>query len=248
MNSLYKKYPPYQGGEPYIYFCFAEDAAGDAGELLKNLRERGCRVWYYVGMTTDIKEEKRRHERLTGAGLVVVYKTLGLKNDRAVGDMMFAQSLDIPVIAIDRENVTNLSLDLRENTPSIPAAGKSAEDIEQALVGTDGFSYEFLGDRPAPGVPGIIKTAAAVMIALAIGAAVLFSLTAGGVIRLGRPAQDPATVTELQLKAVPEDATSLEQYPALEKVVLPPGAVAEADPEQLEVLLENYTVVIRGGN
>lgn len=248
MNSLYKKYPPYEGDEPYIYYCFTKNAAEDASGLLEKLWERGCRVWYYVGMTTDLKEEKRRHERLTEAGLTVVYKTRDLKDDKAVSDMMYTQSLDIPVIAIDAEDVQNLSLDLRENTPNVPAEGKSAEEIEQALIGTEGFSYEFIGERPKPDISKALKVIAAVMIALAITGAALFGLSAAGIIQLGTPAVDPETVTELRLDTVPGDLSGLEQYPILEKIILSPEAVEAADEASLELLIDAYTVIIEGGN
>ena len=72
MNNWWKKYPPYEGGEPYLYLAFSEADAGKVWEVMRLLLERGCRVWYCMGPASSPDEVLRRQNRYKGAALTLV--------------------------------------------------------------------------------------------------------------------------------------------------------------------------------
>ena len=54
--------PPYEGADPYLYFCFAEKDREAAFPLLEYLHFRGVRIWYNVEYTADNKKLNRQQE------------------------------------------------------------------------------------------------------------------------------------------------------------------------------------------
>lgn len=48
-NAAYRAFPPYEGDEPYLYFCFLEADFERVKPLIRLLYGRGCRVFYSVG-------------------------------------------------------------------------------------------------------------------------------------------------------------------------------------------------------
>lgn len=69
MKNWQKRYPPYEGSEPYLYFAFAEADSAKAWQIMRILLERGCRVWYGSGPSGNADELLRRQERAEGADL-----------------------------------------------------------------------------------------------------------------------------------------------------------------------------------
>ena len=49
MKNWQKQYPPYEGGEGYLYFAFADGDAGKVWPVMRTLLQRGVRVWYCGG-------------------------------------------------------------------------------------------------------------------------------------------------------------------------------------------------------
>ena len=247
-KNLKKEYPPYMGTEPYICFCFASADLNDAAKLLDRLYRRGCRVWYSEDKSVSLSIEQEKHIRMTGADLVIVYLTENLLRDRAMSDMMFLQSSGVPLITVNKGAVTNLAAGLRENTVSINADGLSVVQLEQAVVSSDGFSYDFIGDKPSFRVPAAVRTLAAAVLSLAILAGAFFGLVAFGVIQ-PETAVPPEVLTELSLDALPDSINDIkENYPVLEKIILPASVITDnVDTEILCQLAEEYTVVIVEG-
>ena len=81
MKNWQKKYPPYEGGEGYLYFAFADGDVGKVWPVMRTLLQRGVRVWYCTGPAGSAEELLHRQERARGAALTLLYLT-----DAAVAD------------------------------------------------------------------------------------------------------------------------------------------------------------------
>ena len=110
MNNRYKKYPPYEGGEPYLYFAFAEADAGKAWEIMRLLLERGCRVWYCMGPASSPDEVLRRQIRYKGAALTLVYLSDGSCKDPNTKSNVLAQASQSMLAQANQSSSSVLSL------------------------------------------------------------------------------------------------------------------------------------------
>ena len=75
MKNWWKRFPPYEGEEPYLYFAFADADARRVWPVLRLLLERGCRVWYSTGSAGSAEEVLYRQVRSGGAQLTLLYLT-----------------------------------------------------------------------------------------------------------------------------------------------------------------------------
>ena len=183
---------------------------------------------------------------MTGAGLVVVYKTKSLPGDAAMSNMMYLQSAGIPVIAIDTDGTANLAVGLRENTLTVDAKNLTPEETETALVTKEGFSYDFIGKPFKDKIPPAVKAIIWIMLVLSAAAMTVFGLAAAGIIEINT--LSPEEMTVLELRELPEDMSELEEYAKLEKIILSPSALSgDTDRDMLEALMEKYTVTVREG-
>ena len=137
--NLYRHYPPYEGREPYLFLCFSDADAARVKSLLEQLYERGCRVWYSLGKTSDIRERSRRQERMQDASLTVLYLTDHARNDVDVKSaVLFCQAKEQPIICVDTDlKDRGLSMGLTEKVRHISS--------ESELIRTEGFSQELVG-------------------------------------------------------------------------------------------------------
>lgn len=169
MSKIERRCPPYEGGDPYLYLCFAEKDSEAVFPLLEHLYRRGIRIWYNVESTADMEELNRQQERMNGASLVVLYLT---DNVREAGNkkntLLYYQQQGKPVISIDTDSGDNeLSVGLTETAKHIDArAIRGAEELEAELIRTEGFSQELIGDPPK--VKNRIGRAAAVILAIVL--------------------------------------------------------------------------------
>ncbi len=137
--------------------------------LLEHLYRRGIRIWYNVESTADMEELNRQQERMNGASLVVLYLT---DNVREAGNkkntLLYYQQQGKPVISIDTDDGDNeLSVGLTGAAKHIDAqAVRGAEELEAALIRTEGFSQELIGDPPA--IKNSFGKAAAVILAITL--------------------------------------------------------------------------------
>ena len=53
-GKMEKRFPPYQGREPYLYFCFSAADRKRVRPLLERMYARGTRVWYSIGKPRDL--------------------------------------------------------------------------------------------------------------------------------------------------------------------------------------------------
>ncbi len=151
MSKIERRCPPYEGGDPYLYLCFAEKDSEAVFPLLEHLYRRGIRIWYNVESTADMEELNRQQERMNGASLVVLYLT---DNVREAGNkkntLLYYQQQGKPVISIDTDDGDNeLSVGLTGAAKHIDAKViRDAEELEAALIRTEGFTQELIGDPP----------------------------------------------------------------------------------------------------
>lgn len=169
MSRIERRCPPYEGSDPYLYLCFAERDSEAVFPLLEHLYQRGIRIWYNMESTADMEELNRQQERMNGASLVVLYLT---DNVRETGSkkntLLYYQQQGKPVISIDTDNGDNeLSVGLTQAAKHIDGKTlRNAEELEAALIRTDGFSQELIGDAPA--VRNHIGRAAAIILVIAL--------------------------------------------------------------------------------
>lgn len=70
MKKIQRGCPPYEGNEPYLYFCFAEKDRDAVFPLLEHLYLRGVRIWYNVEKTDNIRKLNRQLERMGDADVL----------------------------------------------------------------------------------------------------------------------------------------------------------------------------------
>jgi len=197
MSRSFRGCPPYEGSDPYLYLCFAEQDREAVFPLLRHLYSRGCRIWYSLENTADLEKLDRQQERMNGASLVVLYLTDNVREAGNVkNSLLYYQQHGKPVISIDTDDGDNeLSVGLTAAAKHIDGrAGRTAEDLETELIRTEGFSQELIGDPPKK--KGVLRKAAAVMLAVAllVAGAAYYGYTALGWFVSG-PEQAAATET-----------------------------------------------------
>ena len=271
--KLTKRFPAYQGGEPYVYFCFSDADAGRVRPLIERMYARGTRVWYSVGRPRDLAERRERELRMKTAALAVVYLSAAAREDLDFKNAgLYCQLCGVPLLCIDAdEDVSALAFGFKEDVPHIKKSDyRSPAALEEALVRSEGFSQELIGPVLVTLTPPILKLAAvlAVVSALALALVLLggrvFGWAAPGVesydtVRIedaslraavrsalgGAPITEEniGTVETLRLKTLPEDGGELEKLASLTRVEIP----QELAPDALWLLDEGYTVVLYGG-
>ena len=272
-NKLSKRYPAYQGGEPYLYLCFADADAKRVKKLIERMYARGTRVWYCVGKARDLNERREREARMKGAALIVAYLSEAAREDLDFKNAaLYCQSCGTPILCVDADKgISALSVGFKEDTPHVGGRGcRSAAAQEEALVRCEGFSQELIGEDRIVPPPLIVKTAAALAVVsvLALAAVLLGSRVFGwfapdirsydtvviedDALRAAvRSAVGGGAITEentagletLRLKELPEDGEELEKLGALTRVEIP----QELAPDALWLIDEGYTVVLYGG-
>ena len=267
MSSWQKKYPPYEGEEPYLYFAFAEGDARKAWRVMKVLLRRGCRVWYCVGAAGNARELLRRQARASGAELTLLYLSDALEADKDSKTRIMVNQKDqkaLLCLNADGKN-HNLAMDLHESTPSIPLHQlKNDGELDSALIRAEGFTQNML-DKPvavSSNWLGKLTVLFFLLTALLIGGSVLYSQRgqiyndsvtfADPVIReAARAAAGGGALTEssleqiqiIRLKKLPETWEDLSQLKNLQSVEIPQTIVLEAR----ELPGSNYRIVLYGG-
>lgn len=266
MKSWQKKYPPYEGAEPYLYFAFADADAARVWPLLRLLLTRGCRVWYAAGRASGAEELVRRQKRAAGAALTLVWLTDAAREDADLKSALLTnQSAGRPILCLDADRGdSGLSMGLYESVPHLRAdSSVRPASLEAELVRAPGFTQEILGEPQTVrdrGWIGKLVAALLILAALLLTGAFLF-------LRARRPAdtltvQDPVLreavraavgggiiteenardVTVLRLEKLPGGWEELSLLPALEKIELTQSAaLAGPLPDG------DYTLVLKGG-
>ena len=103
-GKMEKRFPPYQGREPYLYFCFSAADRKRVRPLLERMYARGTRVWYSIGKPRDLAERREREARMTGAALVVLYLTAAARGDVDFKNAaLYCQDRGLRLLCIDAD-------------------------------------------------------------------------------------------------------------------------------------------------
>ena len=150
MRKPERRCPPYEGGEPYLYLCFAEKDSEAVFPLLEHLYHRGVRVWYSVETTANIERLNHQQERMNKASLLVIYLTDNARHDERVKNSLLYYQHGKPVIGIDTDDGDNeLAFGLTAAARHIDGRiGRNREEMEAELIRTEGFTQELIGDPP----------------------------------------------------------------------------------------------------
>ena len=274
MRDWRKQAPPYEGEEPYLYLAFADADAGRIGELVRLLKKRGLRIWYSTGPAGSADELLRRQQRALGAELTVVYLTDAMTQDQdGKASILVNQKNGKKILCIDRDASDRaLTMGLHESVPHLAAwQYPKTEDLEEALIRSDGFTQEMFGEPVLLKKSGLAGRLTAVLCVFAV-LLVLGSVLGLTVFHWFRPTapqdevvltdetiraavrtavggavlteENTAAIEELRLDGLPADWKDLEKLPGLRRIALPQEAVLEAD----SLPDGNLVVVLTGGD
>ena len=148
MGKTERACPPYEGGEPYLYLCFAEKDSEAVFPLLEDLYRRGVRIWYSLETTANIERLNHQQERMNNASLLVIYLSENARHDERVKNTLLYYQHGKPVIGIDTDDGDNeLAFGLTAAARHINGRiGRNREDMEAELIRTEGFSQELIGE------------------------------------------------------------------------------------------------------
>ncbi len=267
MKNWQKKYPPYEGDLPYIYFAFSDADSGNVWKIMRILLSRGCRVWYTTGASGHSGELLRRQNRACGASLTLLYLTNAIvKDDEAKSAVLVNQSNDKPILCLDTDGIDrHLAMGLRESTPLL-AMNAGLAKLEEQLIRSDGFTQDLLDEPVDLGRSNLLSKFTLLLTVLA--AALLVVSLLGN--RWFRPQYhdtvqiaDPvildaaraaagggslteetiAEVTAIRLEGLPESWDDLSRLPALQQIAIPQEAAMQAE----DLPIQQYRIVLYGG-
>ena len=274
MKDWRKQAPPYEGEEPYLYLAFADADAGKLGELVRLLKKRGLRIWYSTGPAGSAEELLRRQQRALGAEMTVVYLTDAMTQDQdGKASVLVNQKNGRKILCLDRDETDRaLTMGLHESVPHLAAWKYSkTEDLEEALIRSDGFTQEMFGEPVLLEKGGMTGRLTALLCTLAVllvlgsflglrvfhwfqpeipqDEVVLADETIRGAVRAAvgggvLTEENTAAIEELRLDSLPSGWEDLEKLPGLQRIALPQEAVmtAESLPDG------NLVVVLTGGD
>ena len=273
MKRTQKSVPPYAGQEPYLHFCFSGASGKKALALLKRLYARGVRVWYPSGTAADRLSRDAEDARMLSASLTVLYLDEAFRNDAAAKSrLLTCQRSGQPILCINTDGGdSGLSIGLHADTAQVRLRrGDSVQAAEQALLHTEGFSQELIGEPQRVRGRGLrILTGAVIALSVLIllfglwrffvrpaapeqtdtvvfsdamlGEAVRGALGGGP---LTEERLSELTVLRIPGDALPESLSDLSLLPALETVEISQKAAKTVSdyPE-----LTHYTIALYGG-
>jgi len=267
MSNWQKKYPPYEGTEPYLYFAFADRDSRKAWDIMKILLKRGCRVWYCTGTAGNSQELLRRQSRASGAELTLLYLTDGLEADKdSKSRIMVNQKNQKPILCLDTDGKNRyLAMDIHESTPSIALYRlKKDVELEVALIRADGFTQSVIGKsvKIKNNWLGKLTGAFFLLAILLIGASFLYfqrglvyddsvNFSDPVIMEAARAAAGGGALSEeslqhiqtIRLVELPESWDDLTMLPALEQIEIPQNIAMLAE----NLPIDNYRIVLYGG-
>lgn len=267
MNNWQRKYPPYEGTEPYLYFAFADGDARKAWHIMKILLKRGCRVWYCTGPAGNSQELLHRQARAAGAVWTLLYLTDALTADKdSKSRIMVNQKDQKPILCLDTDGKNRyLAMDIRESTPSIPLYQcKNDGELDDALIRAEGFNQDMIGKpvKIKTGWLGKLTGTFFLLALLLLGGCILYfqkepvyedsvAFSDPVIMEAARAAAGGGSLSEDSLKAIqtirltnlPGSWEDLTLLPDLQQIELPQEAVMQAE----ELPLGSYRIVLYGG-
>ncbi len=270
MKNWHKKYPPYEGGEPYLYLAFADADSAKVWPVMRILLERGCRVWYSLGSAGGADEFLHRQERSGKAALTLLFLTDAVRADNDTKtNVLVNQKLEHPILSLDPDGKDRyLSMGLRETVPRIPLHKLSRDDWETAILHAEGFSQELLGEPVRVAESRLPKMLSILFLALAV---LLGAVTFAGVQHLRKTAPEPQdevifsdpvleaavreavgspnteeavdSITYLMISDLPESWEELSLLPSLERIKISQDALLDGG----ELPEGDYIIELGGG-
>ena len=158
MRNWQKKYPPYVGDKPYLYFAFAEEDRAKAWRIMRILLLRGCRVWYTYGPAGSAEELLRRQKIAKKATFTILLLTDASCSDPDTkSNVLVNQKNKLPIICLDTDgNNRLLKMGLREDVPRVPVYRFSRDnDLDDAIIHAEGFSQDVMGETINPPIPPV---------------------------------------------------------------------------------------------
>ena len=267
MKRWQKKYPPYEGTEPYLYLAFADADEKKVWPVMKALLRRGCRVWYCTGIAGSSRELLHRQDRASGAAWTLLYLTEALVSDKeSKSRIMVNQQAKKPIACLDTDGVNRyLAMDIRESTPSIPLHScKTDREVDAALIRAEGYTQEFIGKPMQVKDPwlGKLTRLFIVLTVLLAGCCLWYfrqtpvyedtvSFTDPVIREAARTAAGGGILNEeklqniqsIYLKEIPESWEDLRLMPDLQEIGISQEAAARAD----VLPVDAYRIVLYGG-
>lgn len=268
MTNWQKKYPPYEGEEPYLYFAFADGDSRKVWNVMKVLLGRGCRVWYCTGSSGNSRELLRRQARASGAELTLLYLTDNLEADKdSKTRIMVNQKDQKPILCLDTDGKNhNLAMDIHDSNPILSLQKlKNDAELENALIRAEGFTQNMLG-KPVVFRSSWMSRLTGILFLLTvllIGGSILYfqkgqtyndsiHFTDPVIREAVRTAAGGGALTEdsvkqilkIRLKELPESWEDLALLKDLQSIELPQSAVMEGP---LQLPEGNYRIVLSGG-
>lgn len=263
MNNWQKKYPPYSGDEPYVFFAFADRDSSRAWTIMRILIERGIRVWYGSDTARGGQELKYNQNRAAGAEVTILFLT-----DEAVSSMnlksliLSNQSAKKTIVALNPDGKDRLlAMNLKESVPQLTLSDfRGRAELSDALCHAEGVTQSVIGVpvkvRKQWALPFIMCLLSAALVTLAFRLAprvapqdtVFFSdgvmetavrKATGGLLT----EETLSAITELRFDEPPADWSELEKLPRLEKICLDQDAAMLA-----ETFPEAYVITLYGGD
>lgn len=135
---------PYDGKEPYLFLSYSHKDSARAAELIRALKERGCRVWYDEGIVpgTEWDNYVARHVE-DCAFFLALLSTNYIASDNCIDELKFARDLKKPGLLLETEPA-ELPPELRMRLRTMHRLGgmllKKPEKLYKAICGTPGIS------------------------------------------------------------------------------------------------------------
>jgi tetratricopeptide (TPR) repeat protein len=101
MPKIQAPFRAYSGNEPYIFVCYAHANKGLVFPLIKQLHEKGYRIWYDEGLETGTEWADNIAEHLKGASSMLLFITpKSIISDNVKDEIHYAINEKIPVAPV----------------------------------------------------------------------------------------------------------------------------------------------------
>lgn len=96
---------PYEGDQPYIFISYAHANSPAVMEVVQELTDRGCRVWYDEGIEVGSEWPEYIAQHLAASGLMIAFLSNAyMRSDNCRREMHYALTKRIPTVNIFLED------------------------------------------------------------------------------------------------------------------------------------------------
>ncbi|MBR1457421.1 MAG: toll/interleukin-1 receptor domain-containing protein [Oscillospiraceae bacterium] len=224
-----RRLAPYEGEKPYVFLSYSHENANDAAEIIRRLKEKGCRIWYDEGITPGVEWEENvaTHLKNSSFFLALISKAY-MQSANCKDELAYARKNEKPTLLVYLEE-TELSDGLDMRAGRLRALYKFSYEDETAFYEKlvepmdecrgDG---EKLPEPPPPPPPP--RKWPFIVLGLVVVAVIAFFALGGGVVDPTDPTPLPESTAEEGITFTEMDADEA----ALETI---PVAAAQASSE-----------------